>query len=190
MTLTRSFTQKNKNKSNNSSARLFQMQWVGPTKRPTNASSCDGMRMYYSAGHSMDPSLIPSMTSWGAIPSTVQPTDWAVPSTSFITPENSLQKEKTSVFRIHDILLWIRIRGSMSLTKGSGFWYFRHWPSRRQQKTNKKTKISAYYFSKVHLHLFSKIKVQKKPQNSRNQDFLTIFAWWYDTRRIRIHTSD
>ncbi len=43
----------------------------------------------------MDPSLIPSMTSWGAIPSTVQPTDWAVPSTSFITPENSLHKEKT-----------------------------------------------------------------------------------------------
>ncbi len=25
---------------------------------------------------------------------------------------------------------------------------------------------------------FFKDKVQKKSQNSRNQDFLTIFAWW------------
>ncbi len=46
------------------------------------------------------------------------------------------------MFRIHDILVWIRIRirGSMSLTYGSGFGsgfcYFRHWPSRCQQKTN------------------------------------------------------
>jgi hypothetical protein len=28
------------------------------------------------------------------------------------------------------------IRGSRPLTNGSGFCYFRHWPSRRQQKTN------------------------------------------------------
>merc|ERR1719435_202682 len=44
----------------------------------------------YSAGQSIVPSLIPSMTSWGSWPSTVQPTDWAVPRISFITPENSL----------------------------------------------------------------------------------------------------
>jgi hypothetical protein len=31
-----------------------------------------------------------------------------------------------SVLRIHDILLWIRIRGSMHLTNGSGSCYFRH----------------------------------------------------------------
>merc|ERR1719481_1425538 len=49
-----------------------------------------GMENFYSEGHSTDPSLIPSMTSWGSIPSTVQPTDWAVPRISFITPENSL----------------------------------------------------------------------------------------------------
>ena len=44
----------------------------------------------YSEGQSMVPSLMPSMTSWGSMPSTVQPTDWAVPSTSFMVPENSL----------------------------------------------------------------------------------------------------
>ncbi len=51
------------------------------------------------------------------------------------------------VFRIYDILVWIRIRGSMPLTNGSGFGsgsgscYFRHWLSRRQQKTNLKKKF-------------------------------------------------
>ncbi len=44
------------------------------------------------------------------------------------------RQEKKSVFRIHDILVRIRIRGSMPLTNGSGSCYFRHWPSRRQQK--------------------------------------------------------
>jgi hypothetical protein len=39
-----------------------------------------------------------------------------------------------AVLRIHDILVWIRIRGSMPLTNGSGSCYFHHWPSRRQQK--------------------------------------------------------
>ncbi len=46
---------------------------------------------------------------------------------------------KNSVLRIHDILGWIRIRisGSMPLTDGSNFGsrYFRHWPSRFQEKT-------------------------------------------------------
>ncbi len=46
----------------------------------------------------------------------------------------------TAVLRIHDILGWIRIRicGSMLLTNGSGSGscYFRHRPSRCQQKTN------------------------------------------------------
>ncbi len=74
-----------------------------------------------------------------------------------------------AVFRIHGILVWIRIRirGSTPLTNGSGSGcgsrcgsgscYFRHWPSGRQHKVNYK-KISAYYFLKVHLHHFSKIK--------------------------------
>ncbi len=35
------------------------------------------------------------------------------------------------VLRIHDILVWVRIRGSMLLTNGSGSCYFHQWPSRR-----------------------------------------------------------
>jgi hypothetical protein len=40
------------------------------------------------------------------------------------------------VLRIHEILVRIRIRGSIPLTNGSvsGSCYFRQWPSRRQQK--------------------------------------------------------
>jgi hypothetical protein len=46
---------------------------------------------------------------------------------------------------------------------------------------NKKIKLkkvfSAYYFFKVHLHHFSKIKSQKEvTKQYRNQGFLTIFA--------------
>ena len=53
--------------------------------------------------------------------------------------------------------------------------------------------FSAYYFLKVHLYHFSKIKSQKESQNSRNQGFLLFL---HDDRRIRIrsririHTSD
>jgi hypothetical protein len=36
--------------------------------------------------------------------------------------------------------------------------------------------FSAYYFLKVHLHLFSKIISQKESQNSRNQGFTYFFA--------------
>ncbi len=80
--------------------------------------------------------------------------------------------------RIHDILGWIRIRESMSLTNGSGSGslYFRHWPSRCQQKTNFATQFfSAYYFLKLNLHHFSKIKCQKESQNSRNQGYSYYF---------------
>ncbi len=40
--------------------------------------------------------------------------------------------------------------------------------------------FSAYYFLRVHLHHFSKIKIIKKSQNSTIgiKTFLTIFAWW------------
>ncbi len=79
-----------------------------------------------------------------------------------------------SVFRIHDILVRIRIRGSMPLTSGSGFGCgsctFCHWSSRRQQKIYYFfTSFSFHHFWQVHLHHFLKIKVQKKSQNSRNQ---------------------
>ncbi len=89
----------------------------------------------------------------------------------------------SGMHRIHDILVWFRIliSGSMPLTNwsGSGFWsescYFHHWPSRRQQITNLKKSFSASYFLKAPLHHFSKIKGQKKSQNSRNQGFSYYF---------------
>ncbi len=85
------------------------------------------------------------------------------------------------MLRIHDIFGWIRIRGYMRLTNGSGFGsgscYFRHWPSKCQQKTNFLTQFfSAFYFLKVHLHHFSNIKSQKESQYSRNQGFSYYFC--------------
>jgi hypothetical protein len=58
------------------------------------------------------------------------------------------------------------------------------------------TIFSAYYFLKVHLHHFSKIKSQLESQNSRNKGFTYYFL--HDDRRIRIriqsririHTSE
>ncbi len=73
------------------------------------------------------------------------------------------------VLRINDILVWIRIGGAMPLTNWSGSCYFRHWPSRRQQKTN--LRKSASWLLKVHLYHFS-----KKSQNSRNQGFSCYFC--------------
>ncbi len=43
-------------------------------------------------------------------------------------------------------------------------------------KTNFKNNFSAYYFLKVHLQNFSKIKSQKESQNSRNQSFSYYFC--------------
>ena len=60
---------------------------------------------------------------------------------------------------------------------GSGSCFFRHWPSRCSQKNNFCLNIfSAYYFLKVHLHHFSKIKSQKELQNSRNRGFSYYFC--------------
>ncbi len=59
---------------------------------------------------------------------------WSVPITIFC-----LVKVKTSVPDPWNFgVVWIRIRGSMPLTSGSGSGscYFCHWPSRCQQKTN------------------------------------------------------
>ncbi len=99
----------------------------------------------------------------------------------------SIQK---AVFRIHEILGWIRIRirGSMPLTSGSGSGsgYFRPWSSRCQQKLIFNTIFSAYYFLKVlHLHHFSKIKSQKEPQNSRNLGFSYYFCMMIEGSRSR-----
>ncbi len=51
--------------------------------------------------------------------------------------------------------------------------------------------FSAYYFLKVHLHYFPKIKSQKELQNSNNQGFSYYFCVMIRIRsRIRIQTSD
>jgi hypothetical protein len=94
---------------------------------------------------------------------------------------------RTSVFRIHDILGWIRIRilGSMLLTNGSGSWIRIPDPDPAifvidLQDASKKlifnTIFSAYYFLKVLLHHFLKIKSQKESQNRSNQGFYYHFC--------------
>jgi hypothetical protein len=82
------------------------------------------------------------------------------------------------VLQIHVILGWIRIHGSMPLTNGSGSCYFRHWPSRCQQKTNFLTHffLLSTFWRYLHLHHFSKIKSQKESQNSRSQGFSYYFC--------------
>jgi hypothetical protein len=80
-------------------------------------------------------------------------------------------KQLKAVLRIHDILLWIRIRirGSMPLTNGFGFCYFRHRPSRRQLNTNKKKFFCLLLFEGTFTSFF---KVKK----SRNQGFYHYFS--------------
>ncbi len=89
------------------------------------------------------------------------------------------------MFRIHDIFGWIRILGSMLLTdgSGSGSWIRILDPDPAIfviQDASKKlivnTIFSAYYFLKVHLHHFSKIKSQKESQNRRNRGFSYYFC--------------
>jgi hypothetical protein len=106
-------------------------------------------------------------------------------STTVSLPDVKIDMEKftklfLSVFRIHEILEWIRIRirGSIHLTSGSGSGscYFRHCLQDASKKLIFYTIFSAYYFLKVHLHHFSKIKSQKEPQNRRNQGFSYSFC--------------
>jgi hypothetical protein len=71
------------------------------------------------------------------------------------------------VFRIYDILVWIRIR--ILLFSSLTF---------KMPAKNKFFNIisSAFYFLKLHLHYFSKIKSQKESENSRIQGFSYYFC--------------
>jgi hypothetical protein len=89
--------------------------------------------------------------------------------------------------RIHDILVRIRICGSIPLTNGCGSCYFRHWPSRQQQKILIFLKL-CFFLLKVHLHHFSKIKSQKDVTKQQESRFFLLFP--LDDRRILIRTSD
>ncbi len=82
------------------------------------------------------------------------------------------------MFRIHDILVWIRIHGSMPLTNGPGFGSGSCFSSLTFKTPTKiiKKSFSAFYILKVHLHNFSKVKVQKKSLSRRNQGFSYYFC--------------
>ncbi len=87
------------------------------------------------------------------------------------------------MFRIHDILVWIRIQGSMPLTNGSGSgsWIrillFSSLTFKMPAKNKSFNKIFyACYFLKVDLQYFTKIKRQKESQNSRIQGFSYYFC--------------
>ncbi len=94
-----------------------------------------------------------------------------------------------AVFRIRDILVWIRIRirGSMPLTNGygSGFGSGSFFVTDLQDANKKKFILFflLYYFLKIHLHLFSKIKSQKESQNSRNPGFSYYFCMMIEGSR-------
>jgi hypothetical protein len=95
----------------------------------------------------------------------------------------------TLVLRIHDIMVWIRIRilGSMPLTNGSGF-------GSVIDLQGVKKLFFCLYFLKVHLHNFSRQKVKKKSQNNRNQGFsyyffLLIEGSGFGSRRPKTQTD-
>jgi hypothetical protein len=73
------------------------------------------------------------------------------------------------VFRIHASDKWIRI-----LEPNPAIFVTDLQDASKKQIFN--TIFSAYYFLKVHLHHFSKIKSKKKSQNSRNQCFSYYFC--------------
>ncbi len=88
------------------------------------------------------------------------------------------------MLRIHDILGWM---GWMTLTNGSGSWIWILLYSSdllyssltfKMPAKNEFFKIifSAYYFLKLHLQHFSKIKSEKESQNCRNQGFSYYFC--------------
>ena len=98
------------------------------------------------------------------------------------------------MLRIHDILGWIRIQirihGSMPLTNrsGSGSSYFRHWPSRWQQKQIFKKKLFCLLLFEGIFTWFFK---DKKSKRSRKGVGIKVFLLFLlGDRRIWIHTSD
>ncbi len=108
------------------------------------------------------------------------------------SPANALAEAKTAgmlsllfltVLRIHDILVWIRIRiwirGFMPLNNESGSDPDLAIFVIDLQDANKKLffKNVCLLLFKVHLHYFSKIKSLKKSQKVEIKVFLIIFDW-------------
>ncbi len=92
------------------------------------------------------------------------------------------------MFRIHDILVWIRIRGSIPLTNGSGPDAYPD-PAifvidlQDAKKTNKK-KFFTFYFSKVHLRHFSKKNDRRIRIRKAQKHVDTVEHWLYVTEFI------
>jgi hypothetical protein len=82
------------------------------------------------------------------------------------------------VLRIHDILVWIRIRirESMPHTNGSGSFCFHHLPSRCQQKTNLKKFFCILLFEGTFASFFKGKKSKRSHKTVEIKVFLTIFA--------------
>ncbi len=85
-----------------------------------------------------------------------------------------------------DILVRIRIRGSVPLTSGSdsGSCYFLQWPSRWQKKKKIFQCFFAYYILKLHLYHFSKLKNHKEV--TKQQEIRFFLPFLFGNRRIRI----
>jgi hypothetical protein len=91
---------------------------------------------------------------------------------------------QVSVLRIHDILVRIRIRGSVLLTTGSGF-------GPRSDSGSGSIFVSdlgkmaiflGYYFLKLYLHHFSKIKSHKEVTKQCESRVFLLFL--HDDRRM------
>jgi hypothetical protein len=87
-----------------------------------------------------------------------------------------------TMFLIHDILMWIRIRGSMPLTidpnPGSGSCYFRHWPSRCLQKLIFKQFFFLLLFEDTFTSFFKDKKYKRSNKTVGFKVFLNFFACW------------
>ncbi len=84
------------------------------------------------------------------------------------------------VLLIHDILVGIRIRGSMPLTNGSGSCYFPHWPSRANKKLFF-SKFSCFFlfFEGIFTSFFKDKKSKRSHKTVGIKVLLTFIAWWY-----------
>jgi hypothetical protein len=80
---------------------------------------------------------------------------------------------KYAVFRIHDILVWIRIRGFMPLNPDPDIFVIVLQDANK--KLIKKKCFSAYYFLRVLLHNFSKVKSQKEVTKQLTSRFFLLF---------------
>jgi hypothetical protein len=105
-----------------------------------------------------------------------------------MTHSRNLNSVYIGMLRIHDILVWIRIRirGSRPLTNGSGSgsWIrillFSSLAFKMlKQKTNLQKSYSTYYFWNEHLHHFSKIKSQKEVTKQLDSRFFQGFLYYF-----------